>query len=176
MDSQIIVKTKKGDLKLVRQDLIEGRVSMRFPETFQDIPENLYNTTIINGQKIDISKSNEERTVVFSMLRKALDDKPISSEEKYIKTAVGGFRAMFPRLVPGYQEIGIFAKEVSEHLVGCINYYSYGLDLMLFHVFALFISGRELCQCEFTCSEKDAAEWNLIFLTCIDSLIIIDEK
>lgn len=112
MDSQITFKTTKGEMKLVQQDLIKGKVSMWLPDTFRDLSEEPHNNIVIGGQKIDVSKSTKDKTVVFSMMRKAFGDESPKSEDDYIKESVGGFRMMFSRLVPGYQEVGVFTKKL----------------------------------------------------------------
>ena len=175
MDAQITFKTNDGEIKLVRQYLAEGKVSMRLPDTFQDLPKDTNKE--VKGHIIESSKSNEENTAVFTMLSRVLDDKSTKMiEEEYIKMAVAGFRQVFSRVAPGYQEIGVFNKVVNDHLVGCINFFSHGIKSEMFQIFAVLRSGHNLYQCNFTCLDKDADVWNLIFLACIDSLKIVDEQ
>lgn len=172
MDTQITFKTKNGDIDLVRQDLVAGKVSMKFPATFQELPEE--NKKEAYGQKIEVSKSNKEKTAVFSMIIRTLGDKAAETpEEEQVEEAVTGFRQVFSRVAPGYQEIGVFTKVVDGNPIGCINFFSHGIKSEMFQIFALFKIDHDLYQCNFTCRDSDAEEWNLIFLACIDSIRIV---
>jgi len=170
MDKGIVVKTTKGTFELKEEDFSDFGVSICLPEVLTDLSDEERTNKVITTGEPDLIRTDLSNGIVFTISSSPAEIK----EGIYDNEAVEGFMSaqhkIISRLTPGYLEYGMKIKQIESHTIACLRFKSNAIDDDMYNIFYLFIHKGKMIFGTFSCILDDQAEWELVFLTCLDTL------
>ena len=174
MNSDITVKTTKGEYALNWIEFPDAGVSIRLPENLSDLPEEERQKLFSTSESTAI-KADFKNKIFFSLNSSQIDITEDQSEEESVLGLMAAQQKAISRLTPGYQEYGIRKKKIDGgHIIACLDFKSNSLENDIYNIFCLFIHKGRMISGTFSCLLEDEIEWNIVFLACLDSLNFIE--
>ena len=175
MGTDNILVTSKDTLALKREEFHSIGISISLPETFRELTEEERNRrpTIPDGS--EVVRVDMENKLSFMVNTTPVEIKNTKSEPETVVQLISDQKKVFSRLSPGYQEAGLWRKEIDGHTVACLSYKSNSIEDDLYTVFFLCIHKGNMIFGTFTSVYSDDVEWNPTFLMCLESLQFIEK-
>ena len=161
-------------LPLKREAFPKIGVSIRLPETFRDLTEEERSKRPTIPGTYEILKADTENNLSFMISVSPLEIKNERPEAEIAIQLLIDQKRVISRLTPGYQEAGLWRKEIDGHTIASLSYKSNSIENNLYVLFFLCVHKGEMVFGTFTCVFSEEAEWNQVFLMCLESLEFVE--
>jgi hypothetical protein len=175
MNTDYTVKTTKGTFALKRETFPAFGVSMRLPETLQDLsPEERQKRQLASGVA-EVIKTDMKNKIAFTINSSPGEPQGDKTEDAFVNELILVQQNAISRLTPGYKEYELKCKIIDEHTIAYLSFKSNSLSDDIFNIFYMLIQKEKIISGTFSCLFPDHEEWRLVFLMCLDTIKFIHD-
>jgi hypothetical protein len=171
MSFSLSVKYEDETFELIREDFPDIGISIRLPEFLRDLSEEEAEKFYEDFASSDgIAKADFERKIGFSfgLFEPSELDKDLTAEQ--IDGLLCHYEKGFSQTEPGYEELGMKARELDGHPLACLSFKSSSPLHELYNNFFLLAHSKSVVMGMFTCLFEEKALWDFVFLMCLDTI------
>jgi len=170
MSINYTVTTTKGEFVLKREEFSSVGISIYLPEFLKNLSEEDLGRAFPTSEQPVVVRACAEHKVSFMLNTVDIGLPDGKDEETAILELFSVQEKAVSRLTPGYQEYSTRSKNMDGHTIICLEYRSHALEDDVYNIFFLFVHEGKMIYGTFSCLLEDAAEMNLVFLACLDTL------
>lgn len=153
------------EYNFVDMEFFDGKMTMRIPESFIDMPLEFAKIKYISEQRPQIIKMNHDGSINITL---SLFEEPIKKEQ--IRECKDGFKSVIKKLNPSTIFYEDEIEEVDDKYIGYFSYKSFALDDNLYNIMFITDIGLNVLLGTFNCLHKDMEEWKIVAIQMMKSI------
>jgi hypothetical protein len=169
METGIYIKEELVEFEPIL--LYDGKVKIKIPKSFEDMPQKLAEIKYPNQQRPQIIKTNNTGDInfTFNMLDAVF-------ETQYVKEARDSFKDLIKQVQPS----GVFYEEgeepIADTLLGWFDFKSHAIGGKLYNIMYCMPVDGKMLQGIFNCKYEDAKLWKPVMLQMLFGIELCDAK